>query len=75
MPDRSWWSNSPVLPKGEQHAGHQVPPGCGSRDLHRQPRAGPLHAYVQLYNDTADGIIGGEYAPAWDEFSPWLSLR
>jgi len=32
-------------------------------------------AYVQLYNDTADGIIGGEYAPAWDEFSPWLSLR
>ena len=32
-------------------------------------------AYVQLYNDTADGIIGGEYAPTWDEFSPWLSLR
>ena len=32
-------------------------------------------AYVQLYNDTADGIIGGEYAPAWDEFSAWLNLR
>jgi hypothetical protein len=32
-------------------------------------------AYMQLYNDNADGIIGGEYAPAWDEFSPWLSLR
>ena len=32
-------------------------------------------AYVQLYNDTADGIIGGEYAPAWDEFSPWMGLR
>src|SRR5829696_1072780 len=32
-------------------------------------------AYVQLYNNTADGIIGGEYAPAWDEFSPWLNLR
>jgi hypothetical protein len=32
-------------------------------------------AYVQLYNDTADGIIGGEYAPAWDEFSGWLALR
>jgi len=31
-------------------------------------------AYVQLYNDTADGIIGGEYAPAWDEFSAWLNL-
>jgi hypothetical protein len=32
-------------------------------------------AYVQLYNDTADGIIGGEYAPAWDELSPWLDLH
>jgi hypothetical protein len=32
-------------------------------------------AYVQLYNDTADGIIGGEYAPAWAELSPWLRLR
>jgi hypothetical protein len=32
-------------------------------------------AYVQLYNDNADGIIGGEYAPAWAEFSPWLNLR
>jgi hypothetical protein len=32
-------------------------------------------AYMQLYNDNADGIIGGEYAPAWGELSPWLSLR
>ena len=32
-------------------------------------------AYVQLYSDNADDIIGGEYAPAWDEFSPWLNLR
>ena len=32
-------------------------------------------AYIQLYSDTADDIIGGEYAPAWDEFSPWLNLR
>jgi hypothetical protein len=32
-------------------------------------------AYVQLSNDTASGIIGGEYAPAWDEFSGWLNLR
>jgi hypothetical protein len=32
-------------------------------------------AYVQLFNDTADGIIGGEYAPAWDAFSAWLNLR
>jgi hypothetical protein len=34
-----------------------------------------FNAYVQLYNDNADGIIGGEYAPAWGEFSPWLNLR
>jgi len=32
-------------------------------------------AYVQLYDDTASGIIGGEYAPGWDEFSGWLALR
>jgi hypothetical protein len=32
-------------------------------------------AYVQLYSDNADDIIGGEYAPAWAEFSPWLRLR
>jgi hypothetical protein len=34
-----------------------------------------LNAYMQLYNDNADGIIGGDYAPAWGEFSPWLNLR
>jgi hypothetical protein len=30
--------------------------------------------YMQLYNDNADGIIGGDYAPAWGELSPWLNL-
>jgi hypothetical protein len=33
-----------------------------------------LNAYIQLYNDTADGIFA-DYAPAWNEFSPWMSLR
>jgi opacity protein-like surface antigen len=33
-----------------------------------------LTAYIQLYNDTADGIFA-DYAPAWGEFSPWLRLR
>jgi hypothetical protein len=32
-------------------------------------------AYAQLYNDNADGIIGGDYAPGWGEFSGWLNLR
>ena len=32
-------------------------------------------AYVQLYDDSASGIIGGDYAPAWAELSDWLSLR
>jgi hypothetical protein len=31
-------------------------------------------AYLQLYNDRANGIIGGDYAPAWGELSPWLRL-
>jgi hypothetical protein len=31
-------------------------------------------AYLQLYNDRANGIIGGDYAPAWAELSPWLRL-
>ena len=32
-------------------------------------------AYVQLYDDAGTGIIGGEYAPGWDELSGWLTLR
>ena len=48
----------------------RFPAGCiGSPERLR------FTAYVQLYNDTADGIIGGDYAPAWDEFSTWLDLR
>jgi hypothetical protein len=32
-------------------------------------------AYGQLYHDSGMGIIGGDYAPAWAEFSDWLVLR
>ena len=32
-------------------------------------------AYIQLYDDAGTSIIGGEYAPGWDEFSGWLALR
>ena len=32
-------------------------------------------AYAQLYHDSGEGIIGGDYAPAWGEFSGWLALR
>ena len=32
-------------------------------------------AYAQLYHDSGEGIIGGDYAPAWVEFSNWLALR
>jgi hypothetical protein len=32
-------------------------------------------AYGQLYHDSGSGIIGGDYAPAWGEFSGWLALR
>jgi hypothetical protein len=32
-------------------------------------------AYAQLYHDSGEGIIGGDYAPAWGEFSRWLALR
>src|SRR5918995_612256 len=31
-------------------------------------------AYGQLYHDSGSGIIGGDYAPAWGEFSGWLAL-
>jgi hypothetical protein len=31
-------------------------------------------AYGQLYAD-GEGIIGGDYAPGWGEFSRWLALR
>jgi hypothetical protein len=32
-------------------------------------------AYAQLYHDSGMGIIGGDYAPGWGEFSPRLNLR
>jgi hypothetical protein len=32
-------------------------------------------AYGQLYHDSGEGIIGGDYAPGWGEFSDWLRLR
>ena len=32
-------------------------------------------AYGQLYHDSGSGIIGGDYAPGWGEFSDWLKLR
>jgi hypothetical protein len=32
-------------------------------------------AYGQLYHDSGEGIIGGDYAPGWGEFSRWLALR
>jgi hypothetical protein len=32
-------------------------------------------AYAQLYHDSGEGIIGGDYAPAFGEFSNWLALR
>ena len=32
-------------------------------------------AYGQLYHDSGSGIIGGDYAPGWGEFSDWLTLR
>jgi hypothetical protein len=32
-------------------------------------------AYGQLYADGGEGIIGGDYAPGWGEFSRWLALR
>ena len=32
-------------------------------------------AYGQLYHDSGSGIIGGDYAPGWGEFSDWLELR
>ena len=31
--------------------------------------------YGQLYHDSGEGVIGGDYAPAWGEFSRWLALR
>jgi hypothetical protein len=34
-----------------------------------------LTAYGQLYHDSGSGIIGGDYAPGWGEFSDWLKLR
>ena len=32
-------------------------------------------AYAQLYHDSGEGIIGGDYAPEFGEFSGWLNLR
>jgi hypothetical protein len=32
-------------------------------------------AYAQLYHDSGEGIIGGDYAPDFGEFSGWLNLR
>jgi hypothetical protein len=32
-------------------------------------------AYGQLYHDSGSGIIGGDYAPGWGEFSGLLNLR
>jgi nitroreductase len=32
-------------------------------------------AYGQLYHDSGEGIIGGDYAPGWGELSDWLRLR
>jgi hypothetical protein len=32
-------------------------------------------AYAQLYHDSGSGIIGGDYAPGWGEFSGRLNLR
>jgi hypothetical protein len=32
-------------------------------------------AYARLYDDAGEGIIGGDDAPAWAEFSDWLRLR
>jgi hypothetical protein len=32
-------------------------------------------AYVQLYDDTGTGgILGGDYAPDWAEYSDWLNI-
>ena len=32
-------------------------------------------AYAQLYHDSGEGIIGGDYAPDFGRFSGWLPLR
>ena len=32
-------------------------------------------AYAQLYHDSGTGIIGGDYAPGWGEFSDRLNLK